>query len=137
MNSSDGNDTLIDELMQLLITEKEKAFPTILAKIYNRAMIVEREAHLGSGAYERADGRDGYANGFKPRSYQTLSGVLDLQVPQVRGSSSRFYPKCLDRGSRSERAIALAAAQMYVQGVSTRRVETIFKCMGVEHYSAE
>ena len=137
MNSSDANNTLIDEMMQLLIAEKEKAFPTILAKLYNQAMIVERETHLGAGSYERSEGRDGYANGFKPRNYQTFSGNLELLVPQVRGSSTKFYPKCLDRGSRSERAIALAAAQMYIQGVSTRRVETVFQCMGIEHYSAE
>ena len=111
MNSSDANNTLIDEMMQLLIAEKEKAFPTILAKLYNQAMIVERETHLGAGSYERSEGRDGYANGFKPRNYQTFHGNLELQVPQVRGSSTKFYPKCLDRGSRSERAIALAAAQ--------------------------
>ena len=137
MNSSDANNTLIDEMMQLLIAEKEKAFPTILAKLYNQAMIVERETHLGAGSYERSEGRDGYANGFKPRNYQTFHGNLSLQVPQVRGSSTKFYPKCLDRGSRSERAIALAAAQMYIQGVSTRRVETVFQCMDIEHYSAE
>lgn len=111
MNSSDANNTLIDEMMQLLIAKKEKAFPTILAKLYNQAMIVERETHLGAGSYERSEGRDGYANGFKPRNYQTFHGNLELQVPQVRGSSTKFYPKCLDRGSRSERAIALAAAQ--------------------------
>lgn len=63
-------------------------------------MIVEREAHLGAGSYERSEGRDGYANGFKPRTYQTLHGNLELQVPQVHGSSTKFYPKCLDRGSR-------------------------------------
>ena len=89
-------------------------------------MIVERETHLGAGSYERNEGRDGYANGFKPRNYQTFHGNLELQVPLVRGSSMKFYPKCLDRGSRSERAIAPAAAQMYIQGVSTRRVETVF-----------
>jgi len=137
MNTSNTNDTLITELVQLLIQEKEKAFPAILAKIYDEAMVVEREAHLGAGSYERAEGRDGYANGFKPRSFRTLSGKLELHVPQVRGSSARFYPKCLDRGARSERAIMLAAAEMYVQGVSTRRVEAVFQAMGVEGYSAE
>ena len=49
MNSSNANNTLIDEMMQLLIAEKEKAFPTILAKLYNQAMIAERETHLGAG----------------------------------------------------------------------------------------
>ena len=40
--------------MQLLIREKEKAFPAIIAKIYDQAMVAEREAHLGAGPYERA-----------------------------------------------------------------------------------
>lgn len=137
MNPDDTNDTLIAEIVQLLIREKEKAFPAILAKIYDQAMVAEREAHLGAGSYERAEGRDGYANGFKPRSLQTRVGRLSLRVPQVRGSTTRFYPKCLERGARSERALMLAAAEMYVQGVSTRRVEAVFQAMGVENYSAE
>ena len=137
MNSSEENDTLIEEIVQLLIREKEKAFPAILAKIYDQAMVAEREAHLCAGAYERAEERDGYANGFKSRSYQTRVGRLSLKVPQVRGSSARFYPKCLERGARSERALMLAAAEMYIQGVSTRRVEAVFQAMGIESYSAE
>ncbi|MGN0827423.1 MAG: hypothetical protein ACI4QD_05760, partial [Kiritimatiellia bacterium] len=71
MNSSDANSTLIDEMMQLLIAEKEKAFPTILAKLYNQAMIVERETHLGAGSYERSEGRDGYVNGIGASSQST------------------------------------------------------------------
>ena len=137
MNHSDENNTIIEEIVQLLIREKEKAFPTILAKIYDQAMVAEREAHIGAEAYERAEERNGYANGFKPRSLQTRVGRLSLRVPQVRGSSTRFYPKCLERGARSERALMLAAAEMYVQGVSTRRVEAVFQAMGVESYSAE
>lgn len=137
MNSSDTNNTLIEEIVQLLIQEKADAFPKILSRIWNQAMIVERDTHIGAKAYERSDERDGYANGFKPRSYQALAGKLDLLVPQVRASSTPFYPKTLDRGSRSERAIVLAAAEMYVQGVSTRRVETVFRNLGIEHFSAE
>ena len=82
MNQSNGNDTLIEEIVQLLIREKEKAFPAILAKIYDQAMVAEREAHLGASPYERAEERDGYANGFKPRSLQTRVGRLSLMVPQ-------------------------------------------------------
>lgn len=123
--------------MQLLIQDKAEAFPKILARIWNQAMLVERQTHLGVDRYERNDERNGQANGFKPRAYQTLAGKLDLLVPQVRGSSTPFYPKTLDRGSRSERAITLAAAEMYVQGVSTRRVETVFRHLGIEHFSAE
>lgn len=124
-------------MVQLLILEKEKAFPKILAAIYDQAMIAEREAHLCAGSYERSESRDGYANGFKPRSLQTRVGRLSLHIPQVRGSNTKFYPKCLDRGTRSERAIMLTAAEMYIHGVSTRRVEAVFQAMGIDNYSAE
>lgn len=137
MNTDSVNNTLIDELVQMLIQEKSASFPKILSKIWNQAMIVERDAHIGAKRYERSDDRDGYANGFKPRNYQALAGQLELLVPQVRSSSTPFYPKTLERGSRSERAIALAAAEMYIQGVSTRRVETVFRSLGIEHFSAE
>ena len=132
MNQNETNDTLIEEIVQLLLREKENAFPQILTKIYNEAMVVERAAHIGAGKYERAEKRDGYANGFKPRTLQTHVGKLSLLVPQVRGSSTRFNPKCLERGTRSERALMLAAAEMYIQGVSTRWVESVFQAMGLK-----
>lgn len=137
MNDNNNYNTTIDDMVQLLILEKEKAFPKILATIYDQAMIAEREAHLCAGSYERSESRDGYANGFKPRSLQTRVGRLSLHIPQVRGSNTKFYPKCLDRGTRSERAIMLTAAEMYIHGVSTRRVEAVFQAMGIDNYSAE
>ena len=51
-------------------------------------MIAEREAHLNAGSYERSESRDGYANGFKPRSLQTRVGRLSLHIPQVRVNST-------------------------------------------------
>ena len=137
MNDNNNYNTTIDDMVQLLILEKEKAFPKILAAIYDQAMIAEREAHLCAGSYERSESRDGYANGFKPRSLQTRVGRLSLHIPQVRGSNTKFYPKCLDRGTRSDRAIMLTAAEMYIHGVSTRRVEAVFQAMGIDNYSAE
>ena len=131
------NETIIDEMVQQLLANGTDAFPEIISSIWNKAMRVEREAHLGAGRYERTDGREGYAAGCKPRSVQSRVGKLDLLVPQVRDSSEPFYPRTLQRGCRSERALPLAAAEMYVQGVSTRRVETVFKALGIESFSAE
>ena len=54
MNSSDTNNTLIEEIVQLLIQEKANAFPKILSRIWNQAMIVERDTHTGAKAYERS-----------------------------------------------------------------------------------
>ena len=67
----------------------------------------------------------GHANGYKERSLSTRLGELTVRIPQVRGSEEPFFPKSLDKGLRSERALNLAVAEMYVQGVSTRKVAAI------------
>ncbi|MCD8542901.1 MAG: IS256 family transposase [Gammaproteobacteria bacterium] len=89
------------------------------------AMLIERSRYLGVGPYERGEARHDQANGFKPKHLKTTLGELSLQVPQVR--SSEFYPSFLEKGIRSERALKLALAEMYVQGVSTRNVEAILQ----------
>ena len=87
------------------------------------AMQLERSEFLGAEAYERTASRRGYRNGFKGKRIQTRVGDLHLEIPQVRGL--RFYPKSLERGCRSEKALKLAIAEMYVMGVSTRKVTEI------------
>ena len=83
-------------------------------------------AAFAGESYERSEQRNGYANGFKDRDFNTRVGKLELKVPQVRDGS--YYPSILEKGQRSERALFLAAAEMYLNGVSTRKVE---KVMGV------
>ncbi len=59
---------------------------------------------------------------------ETRSGSLQLRVPQARDLEEgldTFYPQSLERGIRSERALKLAVAEMYIQGVSTRNVAAI------------
>jgi len=55
----------------------------------------------------------------------TRMGQLTFEVPQVRDSS--FYPSALERGTRTERALNIALAEMYVQGISTRKVITVLQ----------
>jgi transposase-like protein len=89
-------------------------------------MKLERSAFLGAAPYERSEQRRGHANGFKPKRVRSRLGELDLSIPQVRGVEGEgFYPRALERGVRSERALKLAVAEMYVQGVSTRKVAQI------------
>jgi len=92
--------------------------------LLNEAMLRERSQALGAQPYERTDSRQGYANGFKPKTVHTRMGQLNLDIPQVRGPVD-FYPSALEKGLRSEQALKLALAEMYVQGVSTRRVAAI------------
>jgi transposase-like protein len=71
--------------------------------------------------------RRGYANSYKPKTVTTRVGQLTLDVSQVRDST--FYPSALEKGLRSE----LALAEMYVQGISTRQVAVITEQLcGVE-----
>jgi transposase-like protein len=84
-----------------------------LQLLFNEAMKLERTAFLGAQPFERTPTRRGQANGFKPKTVQTRLGPLELRVPQTRDAS--LYPSALERGQRSERALKLAIAEMYVQ----------------------
>jgi putative transposase len=99
-------------------------------------MKLERTHALGAAPYQRTEQRRGYANGFKPKTLHTRLGAIDVQVPQARGID--FYPSALEKGVRSERALKLAVAEMYVQGVSTRKVAAITeKLCGLEVTGAQ
>jgi transposase-like protein len=115
--------TLSAALLEQIASQGLDALPDLMRTIINAAMEAERQQHLGVGRYERSPERRGYANGFKPKTMTTRVGEVTFAVPQVRDGS--FYPSALERGLRSERALTLALAEMYVQGVSTRRVAAI------------
>ncbi len=99
--------------------------PRIAEMLLNAAMLLERSAHLGADPHQRTESRQGYANGFKPSSLASTLGRLQLSVPQVRDCADPFRPSLLERGSRVERSLKAAIAEMYIQGVSTRRVTKI------------
>ncbi len=121
------NENLIEEAIHVLAMEGFEALPKLVSRLMNEAMLIERERHLNASPYERTGDRNGYANGFKPRLINTGQGQLELQIPQVRDSNEAFYPSVLERGVRSDRALKLAVAEMYVHGVSTRKVEKVLK----------
>jgi len=101
--------------------------PELLRIIINAAMREDRQKHLGVNPYERDEERQGYANGYKDKTVKTRMGDIQFAIPQVREGG--FYPGALEKGLRSERALTLAMAEMYVQGVSTRKVSAILEQM--------
>lgn len=128
MTHHDPDATTINAALELLSEHGFDGMATALELLLNEAMRLERSEHLGAGPYERSDGRRGYANGFKPKRVKSRLGELDLAVPKTRDLApgiKPFYPQALERGERSERALKLAVAEMYVQGVSTRKVTAI------------
>ena len=95
--------------------------------LVNEASRIERNHFLNVQPHERTVERSDYANGFKPKTMMTRVGELTFEVPQVRGGG--FYPSALEKGSRTEQALNIALAEMYVQGVSTRKVITVLQAL--------
>lgn len=115
--------TVVREAVQLLSEHGFDGMAQAMELLLNECMKIERQQAIGVGPYQRSEARRGQANGFKARTLKTRIGPLELAVPQVRGAS--FYPHALEKGSRSEKALRLALAEMYVQGVSTSKVTKI------------
>jgi len=115
--------TLPAELLEQVSTQGFHVLPELIRIVVNAAMQAERQQHLKAAPYQRTPERESYANGYKPKTVQTRVGNITFSVPQVR--EGNFYPEALEKGLRSERALTLALAEMYVQGVSTRKVKAI------------
>ena len=99
--------------------------------LVNEASKIERNHFLNARPHERTAERTDYANGFKPKTVMTRVGELTFDVSQVRGGG--FYPSAPEKGTRTEQALNIALAEMYVQGVSTRKVTDILvKLLGPE-----
>ena len=118
-------------LAEEIVEKGLDAIPELMRVLINNAMQVERAKYLQAREYERTENRKGHANGFKPKTVKTRMGEITFAVPQVREGG--FYPSALEKGLRSERALTITLAEMYVQGVSTRKVKAITEQLcGVE-----
>jgi putative transposase len=134
----EGDSNVIETVVQLLSQHDGLSHMAEVVRILlNETMKVERAQALEASPYERSAKRRGYANGFKPKTVDTRLGRMQVAIPQVRGEVE-FYPSALERGVRSERALKLAVAEMYVQGVSTRKVtEVMQQLCGLEVSSTQ
>jgi len=111
--------TLAAALLEQVQEQGLDVLPELIRVIINTAMQAERAEHLNAGHYQHTSERRGYAKGFKPKPLQTRVCDITFSIPQVR--EGWFYPQALEKGLRSERALTLALAEMYVQGMSTQR----------------
>jgi len=119
------NFTLPEELAADIADQGFEFMPELLRLVINAAMQMERQKYLGVEPYERGPERRDQANGYKPKTMKTRVGDITFEIPQVREGD--FYPQALEKGLRSERALVMSLTEMYVQGVSTRKVATIIK----------
>ncbi len=142
MAHHEGEATAIERAMEVLSEHGLEGMAKAVELLMNEAMKLERAGFLGAAPNERTAERLGHANGFKPKALSTRLGRLGLAIPQVRALPGQeplsWYPQSLERGLRSERALKLAVAEMYVQGVSTRKVTQVMEQLcGLEVSSAQ
>ena len=95
----------------------------ILQATLQRLLEEEITTHLQAGPHERTDERKGYRNGYRSRQLKTRVGTLSLLVPMDREGA--FRTELFDRYQRSEKALVLGLMEMYVEGVSTRKVKDV------------
>lgn len=87
----------------------------------------------GAGLHERSEDRLVQRNGYRPRTFDTRVGTLELEIPRLRRGS--YFPSFLEPRRRSEQALVAVVAEAYVNGVSTRKVERLVEQLGIESMS--
>jgi transposase-like protein len=123
----------LQEIKELIAGEEDILRPLIGA-VLQEVLEAEMSQALGAEKGERIEGRLGYRSGYYVRSLITRVGRVELRVPQDR--QGRFSSELFERYQRSEKALVGALAEMYIQGVSTRKVKTITEELCGHEFSA-
>jgi putative transposase len=116
-------DTGILGILQASSGNGDDPLKALLRHTIQQVLEEELTAFLKAEPYTRTEERRGYRNGYKPRTLKTRVGRLELMVPKDR--ESRFQTELFEKYQRNEKALVLAIIEMYVQGVSTRKVKKI------------
>ena len=89
----------------------------------NELLEAEAEKLTQAARYERNEQRQGYRSGHYNRNLTTTSGDVTLKMPKLKGIS--FETAIIERYRRRESSVEEALIEMYLAGVSVRRVEDI------------
>lgn len=116
-----------EEMLQLLLEDRNDAFKRILQVSLNRILQAESAEQLKAAPYERSEERTDSRNGTRERELNTRIGRITLQVPRHRNVP--FKSMIFDNYSRSEAALIASMAEMVVNGVSTRKVSKVMETL--------
>jgi putative transposase len=111
------------QLVQEVLLDNPGFLREIVERVVQQLLEAEMTEHIGAASCERTENRTGQRNGYKPRILRTRVGTLNLLVPQDREGT--FSTRLFSRYQRNEKALVLALMQMYVEGVSTRKVKEV------------
>jgi putative transposase len=120
---ADDHRRISEEVAQGILLDDPTFLKEIVERVLQELLEAEMSEHIGAAPYERTGRRTGRRNGYKPRALRTRVGTLNLLVPQDREGT--FSTRLFARYQRNEKALVLALMEMYVEGVSTRKVKDI------------
>lgn len=123
----------VNEIKTILSQDHDFLKP-VLSKILQEILEAEMNKILGANQYERSESRSGYRAGYYSRHFITRIGALELRVPRDR--EGKFSTVIFERYQRSEKALLAALAEMYVQGVSTRKIKSVTEELCGHEFSA-
>lgn len=107
----------------------------VLAAVMNAMMDHEAQEACRAGRYERTGERANSRNGYRSRTLRTAAGDVELEIPKLRRGS--YFPEgMLERWSRVDVSVAAIVREMYVSGVSTRKVERVAERLGISSLSS-
>jgi putative transposase len=115
------------QMAQEVLLDDAGFLAEVVQRVLQELLEAEMTEHVGAAPYERAAGRKGHRNGHKPRTLRTRVGTLNLLVPQDREGT--FSTRLFARYQRNEKALCLALMEMYLEGVSTRKVKDITEAL--------
>ncbi len=111
------------QMAQEILLDDPAFLREIVERVVQQILEAEMTEHVGAAPYERTTERKGHRNGYKRRTLRTRVGTLNLLVPQDREGT--FSTRLFSRYQRNEKALVLALMEMYVEGVSTRKVKEV------------
>ena len=132
MTKREGKGEVVD--LKGLLARDEDFVRSAVQALVQEALEAEMTEAIGAAKGERTEGRLSYRSGYYGRSLITRVGTLELRVPQDR--AGRFSTELFERYQRSEKALVAALAEMYVQGVSTRKVKAVTETLCGHSFSA-
>jgi putative transposase len=122
--------TTAEVVAKTLITEHADFLREAVALVARELMEAEITAEIGAGRGEVSAARQTHRNGYRPRTWETRVGELELLVPRKR-SGEAYFPSFLEARRPAEQAIVSVVMEAYVNGVSTRKVDRIVEQLGI------
>ena len=120
-------------LLAIMAKQSDDVLQDLMATIAQAAIDAQFQEFIGAEHYERSAERNDHRNGFRARSVDTRMGSLDLRIPRAR--EGNFIPPLVEHRKRSERALVAAVQEMFISGVSTRKIEKVLHELGVAQMS--